>query len=280
MFWKILHSITTIFRKQCDKCLILKFYFSNYFNTLITVITHTKAIVFRSVDYRESSKIVTIFTKEHGKIAVIVHGAKKPKNKFSGLISPGNLLDVVYYFKPTRSVQTLSKAALIASLQSRNIDIKRFALVYSVLELSGQILHENEVNDPVFELLENFLIWIQKQEEIVPSLFCYVQLRLMTVTGIGITFEDSKQTIDSTLFLNVEAGNVSTFSHGSLSLKLTHAQTEFLKLALHSKTSHIFSLDLSKNELKQLIQHLDVYFKYHVDGYKERKSDSIFEQMF
>lgn len=259
--------------------MILKLYFSNYFNTLSSVITHTKAIILRSVDYQESSKIVTIFSKEHGKIALMVHGAKKPKSKFSGLISPGNMLDVVYYYKSTRSVQTLSKAGLIVSLQSQNIDMKRLSLVYAVLELSVQILHDNEVNDPVFNLLENFLLWVQHQQEIAPSLFCYLQLRLMTVTGIGIAYEDTAQDDMYATYLNVEAGTISKSSQGSVSLKLTKSQSEFLKRALTSKTSQIFSVHLNKTELKQLIQHLDVYFKYHVDGYRERKSDSIFEQM-
>jgi len=244
------------------------------------VIIHTKAIVFREVDYQESSKIVTIFSKEHGKIAVIVHGVKKPKSKFSGLISPGNVLDLVYYYKPTRSVQTLSKASLITSLQSQNIEIKQLAIVYSVLELSSQLLHENEVNEPVFDLLENFLVWIQKQEHIEPSLFCYLQLRFMALTGIGITCDEIAHSDNSAIFLNIEAGTVSSSSEGAISFKLTGSQSKFLLLALGSKTSQIFNIKLSKTELKQLIQHLDVYFKYHIDGFKDRKSDSIFDQMF
>ncbi|NBB77645.1 MAG: DNA repair protein RecO, partial [Bacteroidetes bacterium] len=41
------------------------------------MITKTEAVVLRSVDYSESSLIVTLFTRKHGITAVIAKGAKR-----------------------------------------------------------------------------------------------------------------------------------------------------------------------------------------------------------
>ena len=41
------------------------------------MITNSKAIILRCIDYQESSKILTLLTPDHGKIAVIARGAKK-----------------------------------------------------------------------------------------------------------------------------------------------------------------------------------------------------------
>lgn len=114
------------------------------------MITHTEAIVFKTVDYQESSKIVTMFTFEHGKIALIVRGAKKPKSKFSGLIEVGNLLDVVYYYKSSRSVQILSEASYVEKTMNLRIDFEKMATMTSAIELISQLLHDNEVNKPLF----------------------------------------------------------------------------------------------------------------------------------
>ena len=48
------------------------------------MIISTAAIVLKSIDFQESSKIVTLLTPEHGKIAVMVRGCRKPKSKFAG----------------------------------------------------------------------------------------------------------------------------------------------------------------------------------------------------
>ncbi|MDZ7681059.1 MAG: DNA repair protein RecO [Fodinibius sp.] len=108
------------------------------------MITHTEAIIFRSVDYQESSKIVTMFTREHGKIALMVRGVKKPKSKFSGLIEIGNVLDVVYYYKSSRSVQILSEASYAEKNYKLRTQFEKMATMTSAVELISQLLHDEE----------------------------------------------------------------------------------------------------------------------------------------
>lgn len=46
------------------------------------------AIVLKSIDYGETNKIVTLFTKEDGKLAVLAKGAKKPNSRFAAVTQP------------------------------------------------------------------------------------------------------------------------------------------------------------------------------------------------
>ncbi len=149
------------------------------------MITHTEAIIFKSVDYGETSKIVTMFTREHGKIALIVKGVKKPKSKFSGLIEIGNILDVVYYLKTSRSVQILSEASYAAKNKNLRSDFEKMATMTSALELITQLLHENEVNKPLFNFTKKMLIWLNEADIHPPQIFPYLQARLAELTGIG-----------------------------------------------------------------------------------------------
>src|SRR5699024_12806020 len=108
------------------------------------MISHTEAIIFRTVDYQESSKIVTMFTRKHGKIALMVRGVKKPKSKFSGLMEVGHLLDVVYYYKPSRSVQILSEASYIDKHLTLRTNFEKMAVMTSATDLISQPLHAHE----------------------------------------------------------------------------------------------------------------------------------------
>lgn len=117
------------------------------------MITHTQAIILKSVDYQESSKILTVLSQKHGKIALIARGVKRPKSKLAGVIDIGNILDVVYYYKPSRAVQSLTEASIQSGSMAFRKDFEKAAILYSVLELTGQLVHENEENEPLFSFL-------------------------------------------------------------------------------------------------------------------------------
>lgn len=242
------------------------------------MITHTEAIVFKSVDYQESSKIVTVFTREHGKIALIVRGVKKPKSKFSGLIEIGNILDVVYYYKASRSVQILSEASYSEKNKSLRADFEKMATMTSAIELISQLLHENEINKPLFEFTKNLLCWLDTSDSHPPQIFPYIQIRLAELTGIGLQL-DTKISGNDTNYLSLESGLITTESISSHSYKLTASQSLYLRTALRAKSSKLFDIPFETGELKSLIDYLDKYLKYHVEGLKARKSDAIFEQI-
>lgn len=242
------------------------------------MITHTEAIIFKSVDYQESSKIVTMFTREHGKIALMVRGVKKPKSKFSGLIEIGNILDVVYYYKASRSVQILSEASYAVKNKKLRSNFEKMATMTSALELISQLLHENEVNKPLFDFTKKMLVWLNEADIHPPKVFPYLQIRLAELTGIGLQL-DVTNPDHQTNYLNLESGLVTTESISSHSYKLTQKQFHYLKIGLQAQSSTLFDIPFDNGELKSLIVNLDRYLKYHVEGLKDRKSDAIFEQI-
>lgn len=242
------------------------------------MITHTEAIIFKSVDYQESSKVVTMFTREHGKTAILVRGVKKPKSKFSGLIEIGNILDVVYYYKSTRSVQFLSEASYAEKNKNLRADFEKMATMTSAIELISQLLHENEVNEPLFDFTKIMLGWLNDVDIHPPKIFPYLQIRLAELTGIGLQLELTEGN-DETNYLNLESGLVTTRNISSHSYKLTQNQFNYIQIAIQSQSSKLFDIPFETGELKALIEHLDRYLKYHVEGLRDRKSDAIFEQI-
>lgn len=242
------------------------------------MVTKTEAVVLRTVDYSESSLIVTLFTRKHGVIAVIAKGAKRPKSKFAALMVPGQVLEVVVYIKGTRSVQTLSEASYMLKLDQLRIDLEKLALATTTLELINQVLHENEVNELLFAFLVKFLRWINSYNNPSRIIFPYVQLRVMDRIGIGIQPEENLDET-STAYMNIELGTLSTEAEGAESMRLTPGQFLFIRDTLSSKKQSIFDIDLKKSELSDLIEYLDRYIRYHIEGVKPRKSDEIFEKI-
>lgn len=243
------------------------------------MIQQTPAIVFRTVDYGESSRIVTLFTRTQGKLAVMVHGAKKPKSRFSGLMEVGNLLEVVYYFKSSRSVQTLKEASYLEKTFNLRQNFEKMAVATSALELINQLLHEGETNTAMFDFSHKVLVWLNETERSVRTLFPYLQVRLMDLMGIGLRAVRDWEPEASHGYLNLETGTVSSVAEGDHTYKLNARQLHYVVLALRARSTSLLEFELESAELKNLIYMLDVYFKYHLEGIKDRKSDAIFEQI-
>lgn len=243
------------------------------------MITKSEAIVLRTIDFQESSLIATLFTQKHGKISVIAKGARKPKSKFSAFLVPGQYIEVVMYLKTSRSVQTLSDASYIKKLDRFRVDLEKMALAVTTLELVSQIVHENEVNKPVFDFLAGFLPWLNNAEKVTKKIFPYVQIRLAQLVGIGLQPEIAEGTNADKGYINIQTGSLSREQQGEEVILLTPAQFAFVFKSLHSKDSSIFSIDLNDNELNELIEYLDKYFHYHIEGITPRKSDTVFDQL-
>ena len=212
------------------------------------MVTKTESVVLRTVDYSESSLIVTLFTRKHGIIAVIAKGAKRPKSKFAALMVPGQVLEVVVYVKPTRSVQTLSEASYLLKLEQLRIDLDKIALATTTLELINQVLHENEVNEPLFAFVVKFLRWLNDYESPSRIIFPYVQIRVMDYIGIGLQADDSIDEETSSGYMNIESGTLSSQAAGNQSIRLTTPQFIFLRDSLHSKKQSLFDIDVKKSE--------------------------------
>ncbi len=242
------------------------------------MIVKTESIVLRTVNFQESSIIATVFSRSHGKIALIAKGARKPKSKFAAFLVPGQILETVFYYKGSRSVQTLSDASYLEKLHNLRIDLHKIALVTTTMELCNQLLHENEVNEEVFYFLLKLIPWIDKQKTISKNLFPYIQIRLAEHSGIGLQLIEEQAGANKG-YMNIKSGTVSTSAEDDHAIPLDEKQYNFIKRSLSSMNSTLFDVNFTGNEIKTLIQNLDLYFRFHVDGIRPRKSDKIFDQL-
>jgi DNA repair protein RecO len=250
----------------------------------------TPAIVLKSVDFKESSKIITLFTRSHGRLGVLVRGIKRRKSKYAGIMGYGSVLNITLYYKASRSVQTLKEAETRISSMRTQSDFSRLALAMSFLELVEQLAQEGEPNEPLYDFTEQVLQWLndsvdEGDTDWQPArLFPYLQLRLADLMGVGVQLPDSpdgKLTAGDLAFLNINAGSISSEAElgDGLHFRLNDAQRLYLAMAFGGRSANVLTYPISKQELKQLISHLDQYLRYHIDGVRARKSDAVFEQI-
>ena len=248
------------------------------------MVVDTPVIIFKSVSYSESSLIVTLLSEKHGKIAVMARGARRNKNKFGGMLEPGSLLEATYYYKPTREVQNLSDVSRITPTWKIHQIVEKMAIGIGTIELCDQLCHVHEPMPEVFGFLEQFLPWLHETRENPRNLFPYIQYRLAQLVGIGMAWEiDSSQPYEPSppelCYLNVENGCISNIPADGLKFSLTKSQMHYLRCIRNNTKTRLLRESFPASDIKNLIHHFDVYFQYHLEGVKPRRSDAIFEQI-
>ncbi len=98
-------------------------------------ILKTEAVVLKTQDFRETSKILAVYTRKYGRIQLIAKGVRSQKSKFGAVLDVLNYLNVVFYFKETRELQLLSNADLVEPFLGIRADLHRFASASVVAEI-------------------------------------------------------------------------------------------------------------------------------------------------
>ncbi|HEY7470827.1 MAG TPA: DNA repair protein RecO [Gemmatimonadota bacterium] len=77
-------------------------------------IVHTEALVLKAFRFGETSMIYRLLTRDRGVVPVLARGARRPKSRLGAAVNSFRRLDVTYYDKPGREIQTLSQAEVVA----------------------------------------------------------------------------------------------------------------------------------------------------------------------
>lgn len=106
----------------------------------------TRSLVLQSFPYSETSKILRLYTLDHGLQSVIAKGAQRPKSRFGGALEPFSEGMASFYLKSGRDLHTLSGWDLTRSRQALGRDLVRFAgaslLAELVLRFATEEPHE------------------------------------------------------------------------------------------------------------------------------------------
>lgn len=128
-------------------------------------IVKTEAVVLSKMDYRDSSNILSLYTKDFGKLSVIHKGARSSGSKKGFIAEPLNHLQIIIYRKDSRDLQLLSGADLVSHFShiKENLDKLKYSL--AILELVKNLTPENETNEKIFKGLVRILFLMDTSDE-------------------------------------------------------------------------------------------------------------------
>lgn len=147
-----------------------------------------EGIVIRTSDYGESNKIVTLFSRELGKLSVMARGAKKANSRLS---APTQHFTYGYFLVQKgagKGMGTLQQGEIVSSFRELREDIFLTAYGSYVIELTDRATEEGKHNPFLFELLYQTLHYMSEGVDMQILMHIY-QVKLLPVLGLYPSFD-------------------------------------------------------------------------------------------
>ncbi|NLV91917.1 MAG: DNA repair protein RecO [Firmicutes bacterium] len=111
----------------------------------------TEGIVLRTKDLGDADKILTIFTADAGKVAVVSKGCRRVRNRLIGVSAPFVHLRALIF--KGKSLDTLSQGEILHSFIDLREDLLKMAYASYLAEVVDQLTAERDPVPQVFQLL-------------------------------------------------------------------------------------------------------------------------------
>ncbi|WZP00504.1 DNA repair protein RecO [Isosphaeraceae bacterium EP7] len=116
------------------------------------------ALVVRSVEVFETSLVVTLFTRELGKVGALAKGARRPKNAMQGALDLLGVSDIVLLHKSSDALDLVTEASPVERFGPLRRDLAALYSAYYIAELLGEL---TDLHDPHPRLFDAALVTLR-----------------------------------------------------------------------------------------------------------------------
>jgi DNA repair protein RecO (recombination protein O) len=140
------------------------------------------ALVLNVVEFSETSSVVTLFTREFGKIHGLAKGARRPKGPFESALDLLALCRIVFLRKSSSTLDLLTEAKLQCRFRPRRHDLFSLYAGYYVAELLSELTDDYDPHPELFDAAEHTLLGLAGEGPVVSWLVRF-ELTALRVLG-------------------------------------------------------------------------------------------------
>lgn len=148
-----------------------------------------EAVVLRTHKLGEADRIVTLLTRQHGKVRAVAKGVRRTRSRFGARLEPFMMTDVQLY--EGRSLDTVTQAETLAPYGERLVaDYPSYTAGTAMLETAERLTEEREPAVQQFLLLVGGLRTLAGGEHDSSLVLDAYLLRSLSVAGWAPSFVD------------------------------------------------------------------------------------------
>lgn len=233
-----------------------------------------EAIILHSRKFSETSKILTVYSLNYGKLSLLAKGARNPKSKFGATLEALNHSTLTIYKKSQRDLHLLSKAETTIPLRRLAEDYDRLTVGLAIAELVSVTQESEEVNIPIFRLLCSALELLNAASGNEYALLVAFQIRLAEIMGFApnfsICFETGEMVIPSDtgeFIFSITDGSVMVPEIGQYreGFRFEPQTLQELQRLAVCTLAETFTISLTEQQKSQIHDFFAQYFGFHLD---------------
>lgn len=221
-----------------------------------------EGIVIRTNEYGETNQIVTIYTREMGKVGAMARGAKKPKSRLSSISQL--FTNGLFLVQVTSGLGTLQQGEIIQSMRAIREDLVITAHAACVVELTDRLTEDRAANPFLYELLLQTLQYMN--DGVDPEVLLYIyEIKMLQVAGIAPYLSGCAvcgRTEGNFSFSIKEGGFIChvCLSQDSFAIPISAAAVKLLRLFYYLDLKRLGNVSVKKETKLQLSQVLTAYY--------------------
>jgi DNA repair protein RecO (recombination protein O) len=228
-----------------------------------------QAYVLRSFDFRETSRIATLFTRHHGKIKGIFKGIRAGKKNFTTTLDIGTRNEVMAY--PSHNELWLVSYADMADAVVPGLmnDLEKNAGVHYMMELTDTLMPLHAACEEVFDVIARTYAYLTTQP--LGNLIYVFQAKLLELSGFRPALHECvhcRAQVREGMSFSVRLGGMLCVScrrcdtdarllSGDLIVSLQYIQQQGVDMAMRLKPS--------ARTRRDMCEILDEFLAYHVN---------------
>ncbi|TVY09644.1 DNA repair protein RecO [Paenibacillus cremeus] len=238
-----------------------------------------QGIVIRSMDYGEGNKIISLFTREYGKMSVVARGAKKVKSRYGSSAQLFTFGDYLFY--KNGQLGTLNHAEIIEPYHKIREDLHRAAHASYLAEMTERMMGDQEGQPFLFDQLKASMTAIQedKDYEIIDHFY---EMKMLTYAGYTPELDQCMVCRESSeaVALSIGLGGIlceKCILRDPQAIRISSGVFKLLRVFVQTDVRRLGQIDV-KPQTKALLKHImRSYFDTHVG--LRLKSRDFLDQM-
>lgn len=140
------------------------------------------------MDFSETSKVVTLYTRDLGKVAAMAKGARRLKSGFEVALDLLSVCGICVLRKPQAELDLLTEAVLEERFPGLRANLAGLYAAYYIAEILDGLTQVGDAHPPLFEETLTALRALSAGSERAKTV-CRYRLRLLTELGYGPNLE-------------------------------------------------------------------------------------------
>lgn len=154
----------------------------------------TEGVIIKRNNFGEADKILTIFTKQYGKLRGVAKGIRKLTSRKGGNLELFNYVSI--FLAKGKNLDIITEVQAIDSFPNFRKDLTKVAIAYQFTQLINSFSQEGQENKELFQLLIFCLKQLDNEKCNLERLAFYFKMELLKISGFGLPKIQTEPSLD------------------------------------------------------------------------------------